>query len=167
MVKSWKDQPSRIPISSRLPKLFKLNKSEFWGSVVFYNYLQSFAGTGARQRPKKEQWTAEESAEAFQDILDCFEPDRVLVLGKDLWTNLPSNPRILARAPQRESKLPVANNIGGRNKVDEVCYWYITRSGKPALAMPIMHPSAPGFRHAIWIEPVTDWMNFDGSPIFR
>jgi hypothetical protein len=164
VVEQWKDEPHSSPVSSRLPKLFNMSKSEFWESVVFYNYLQTFAGLGARQRPKKEQWACLSSAEAFQSVLDHFQPDRILVLGKDLWTNLPSDPNVIASAPKAENRFSVANGAGSRNQTDEVCYWYYAHSGKPALAMPIVHPAAVGFSVSQWIQPVTEWMNFRKLP---
>ncbi len=84
-VNLWKDHGHSSPVSRLVPRLFGMTKPDFWQHVVFYNYLQTFAGPGARCRPKEEQWT-DDSAEASQTVLDRFEPDRILVLGKDTWT---------------------------------------------------------------------------------
>jgi hypothetical protein len=156
-VKFWKDHPHSSPVSYRVPGLFGMNKDRFWNSVIFYNYLQTFAGPGAKHRPKEEQWD-DGSAEAFQSVLDTFQPDRILVLGMDTWRNLPSDPRILFRAPVPEARLQVQNNIGRKNAVDAMAYWYSSRSGKLALAMPVYHPSAVIFSSVDWTSYIDDWM---------
>lgn len=161
VVKGWLGGNRKSRLSCHVPSLFKMEPDKFWPKVVFYNYVQDFAGDAGRIRPSKEMWADEDSANAFQAVLDCFEPDRILVLGKKLWTSLPSDRSVLGgRSPSPEPRLPVSNNIGSYNKVDECCYWYVSRSGAPALAMPIMHPSAPRFELAAWRRPVSNWLNF-------
>jgi hypothetical protein len=161
----WKDNPHRSPLSYRVPQLFSLPKSQFWNAVAFYNYLQTLAGPKARLRPSDEQWSDPSNALAFQKVLDDFEPDRILVLGKKTWQNLPSSPAELYREPLREFRLPVSNDLGGSQNVDTSCYWYFAATGKPALAMPIMHPAAPRFVTEAWIEPVAEWMRFPPPPL--
>ena len=162
-VEHWKDNPHSSPVSHAVPKLFGLQKAEFWESVVFYNYLQTFAGTGAKQRPTAEQWDAPDSAVAFQQVLDQFEPDRILVLGKQTWQNMPSNTELLHQAPLPEQRLRLRNNIGDHSPGDEVGYWYFTDKGKRALTMPIIHPAAVGFRTSDWTQSISDWMQMPGE----
>lgn len=160
VVEFWKDNPHRSPLSYRVPELFCLSKAEFWPQVVFYNYLQTFAGKKAKERPAASQWEESQSAPAFQEVLSVFAPDRILVLGKELWINLPSSDQHLARRPRAENSMPVSTNSRSFNDVDRTCYWYSTKDEKAALAMPIMHPSAPGFRTTDWSRAVTEWMTF-------
>jgi hypothetical protein len=160
VVEWWKDNPHPSPLSYRVPELFGIEKPKFWNKVVFYNYVQAFVGCAARVRPTEEMWADEGNAKEFQVVLDCFEPDRILVLGKKLWTNLPSSPALLEESPREERGLLVSNNVGSYNDVDRFCYWYVAHSGKSALAMPIMHPSAPRFELAKWKRPVADWLSF-------
>ena len=164
VVTHWKDKPHSSPVSHRVPALFGMPKNDFWDRVVFYNYLQTFAGPRARDRPKSEQWNDPNSAKAFQTVLDYFEPNRILVLGKDTWTNLPSDPRTLIRAPIPEPGLRLQHGSGNRNAVDEVAYWYLSRYGTLALAMPIMHPSSPRFPSHNWASTIDPWMSFSFKP---
>ena len=161
VVNGWCEGDRRSPLSYRVPGLFGLEPREFWRKVVFYNYVQGIVAKKPRVRQKDELWTEKNNAEAFQTILDCYRPQRILVLGKKLWTNLPSDEGPLnGKPPRPEYNLTVSNNIGSYNKVDECCYWYESRSGIPALAMPIMHPSAPRFQLDQWRQPVAGWLNY-------
>jgi hypothetical protein len=49
----WKDWPHRSPLSHSIPKLFSLEKPEFWKRVAFYNYLQAFCGSESACSPKR------------------------------------------------------------------------------------------------------------------
>jgi hypothetical protein len=55
---------------------------EFWNKVVFYNYIQDFVGQNARIRPTDEMWRQAEKP--FNEVLLKYQPDIVVVLGKDL-----------------------------------------------------------------------------------
>jgi hypothetical protein len=158
----WKDKPHRSPLSYRVPKLFGEDQKEvFWPKVAFYNYVQEFVGPAARVRPSEELWAERRNAQAFQEVLDTLRPDRILVLGKKLWTNLESKSPPLARRPEVEEGLPVSSTLNVRDHVDKGCYWYFTSSDHRALAMPIMHPAAVRFSLDEWITPITDWLSFD------
>jgi hypothetical protein len=164
MVDHWKDHSHSSPVSHRIPELFGMSKAEFWESVAFYNYLQTFAGSGARERPNDDQWN-EDSASAFQTVLDHLQPDRIMVLGKATWTNLPSSLTTLFAAPIPDDRLHIQNGIGFRNEADSVAYWYSSSSGKLALAMPIMHPSAVSFSGSDWKAYVDSWLKLNSPPI--
>ncbi|HRO75574.1 MAG TPA: uracil-DNA glycosylase family protein [Crocinitomicaceae bacterium] len=69
-----------------------LNKSadydellNFWDSVIFYNYVQSFTSE-PRSAPTKEQF--KESEEAFFEVLNKYQPDLIIVWGMRLWENM-------------------------------------------------------------------------------
>jgi hypothetical protein len=160
VVEWWKDHPHRSPLSHQIPKLFKMEKKVFWESVAFYNYVQAFVGPTARVRPNEELWNESRNAEAFQAVLDRLQPDRILVLGKKLWANLPSEKPLLYRHPDGEPGLVVSNDSGSYDDSDRLCYWYYARSGQKALAMPVMHPAAVRFSASAWVEPVANWMSF-------
>ena len=98
-----------------------MDKSEFWERVAFYNYVQTFS-SAARVRPSPEAWGDHVAVEAFQEVLDVLEPDRILVLGKDLWRSLPSDDGLLVCRPRAEENLPLLEKIGNRNPVDGVGY---------------------------------------------
>ena len=144
VVQYWKTHPHRSPVSYRVPAVFDMPKEEFWNRVAFYNFLQSFAGTGARMRPKREQWQSVQSHRAFQSVLDELLPDRILVLGKETWAHLPSSPETLLRAPVPEPRLPVADIFGRVDEVDKTAYWYAFRPTGAALAMPNRSPFLRG-----------------------
>ena len=55
---------------------------EFWNKVIFYNYIQDFVGENARKRPIDEMW--KQAKKPFEQVLHQYNPDIVVVLGKDL-----------------------------------------------------------------------------------
>lgn len=161
-VKSWIGGSRRSRLSYSVPKLFDCKPNDFWAKVIFYNYLQDFAGPTGRDRPSEKLWADHDSANAgaFQQVLDKHEPDRILVLGKKLWMNLPSKVPPLVYAPEPEARLPLSGDVRSYHPDDRFCYWYGTRRGKRALAMPIMHPAAIQFSSDEWIEPIANWLSF-------
>ncbi len=64
-------------------------REKFWNSVAFSNFVQSSVGRGARTRPSKEQWL--KGKETFFEILEDLKPQLVIVLGYQLWGNLPES----------------------------------------------------------------------------
>ena len=64
-------------------------RTEFWSSVAFANFVQESAGFGPRNRPTVEMW--EHGRLAFPELLDDLRPNLIIVLGKELWGNLPQN----------------------------------------------------------------------------
>lgn len=61
-------------------------KTEFWNSVIFMNYIQEFVDGGARKRPTKSQW--EQAVSYFQNIVMIHKPENILVFGYDLWDHV-------------------------------------------------------------------------------
>lgn len=58
-----------------------------WDDIAFYNYLQVAMG-GPRKAGTAEQYQA--AAEPFFSVLNRLHPDLLIVWGKRLWDNLPS-----------------------------------------------------------------------------
>jgi hypothetical protein len=67
-----------------------VDRSEFWERVAFYNYIQSFPGPRPRWRPTPEMWLA--AREPFLHTLSELSPQLLLVLGNELFLNLPKLP---------------------------------------------------------------------------
>lgn len=63
------------------------DKREFWHGVSFCNYVQQSVGVGARVRPSSDMFEA--SAPAFFELLESLRPQVMVVLGYELWRNLP------------------------------------------------------------------------------
>jgi hypothetical protein len=64
-------------------------RQKFWDSVAFFNYVQEFVGTGARNRPQPQQWLSAETA--YWEVLEKLKPDICIVLGEELWRHLPKS----------------------------------------------------------------------------
>jgi hypothetical protein len=74
---------------------------EFWNSVAFYNYIQEKVGTTPRQRPTPEMWPRWQGT--FLSVIETLAPDRILVLGLELWQNLQWL-KIIERSPEKEGE---------------------------------------------------------------
>lgn len=61
--------------------------ADAWSHASFANYIPELVGTAARQRPTAEHW--EQAKRAFPMLLSILKPDAILVLGSQLWDNLP------------------------------------------------------------------------------
>ena len=114
------------------------DKHRCWHSVAFYNYIQCSVGFGPRVRPTPEMW--EKSQMAFSEVINELQPDCIIVLGYQLWYNLPPN--------NGEQGPP----IGGAPQ--EETWRYPVNGNTPALAYGVRHPSA-GFSGWIWHPFVT------------
>jgi len=62
-------------------------RSRFWNSVAYYNFVQESAGLGPRDRLTLEMWQS--GVPAFFEVLTNLQPRCIVVLGKALWQNLP------------------------------------------------------------------------------
>ena len=108
-------------------------KQDFWRSVAFYNYIQESAGFGPRVRPKPEMWT--KSKAGFAEVLHEHAPQVLIVLGYQLWNNLPDLEgawdKPITGAPQTQT------------------WRYPLSKGGSCLAYGIKHPSS-GFTGSEW-----------------
>ena len=59
-----------------------------WQHVAFTNYVGGTVGEGPRKRPTSDMWKAAKCA-FLRDILNKLLPRRIIVLGKDMWSQMP------------------------------------------------------------------------------
>lgn len=130
---------TRIVIAGLGRKPSLEEKQRFWDSVAFYNFIQTPVGYGPRVRPAPAMWT--DAQPPFLEILEALMPHLVIVLGREMWHNLP------------EGFVP--GPPFGRDRSAE-SWWYIVadargraRTRTPALAVGFRHPSA-GFSGSYW-----------------
>ena len=63
-----------------------VEREEFWNSIMFYNYIQ-FCQSGPRKPLPSEYWA--DSEKAFQEILEKYAPDYIVVWGSRLYKGMP------------------------------------------------------------------------------
>ena len=68
----------------------EIDRSKFWNSVAFYNYVQFIVGAKSRVRPDAGMW--ENSKAPMLEVLHTLKPDRILVCGIELGKHLPDIP---------------------------------------------------------------------------
>lgn len=112
------------------------SRSAFWNSVAFYNYVQDFVGTAARQRPTPQHFRS--SWAPFGSVLADLRPDVVVALGFGLWRAMgPLLP------PRRPLGLDLPNGDAGR--------FTVLPQAQPGAGVfgYLKHPST-GYRPADW-----------------
>lgn len=137
----WKKLKSLIFDSE--DRISQIAGDEFWSQVLFYNYVQRLLDR-PRERPKPRDWAA--SAHGFQEVLSAYQPDRILVIGKDTWRHMAGDRELPGQEPIKESLFPLTGTLfaAGLDKSELSAYWYSTGAGHFALAAPIFHPAFPG-----------------------
>ena len=113
-------------------------RRQFWTSVVFYNFIQETVGPRPRIRPTDAMWRA--AGPALEEVLIQYEPGFVLVLGKQLWENLP-----IPLKPGPTVTLP-----DGRSRESRL---YFNDAGY-AFTFGINHPCSGGWAYSKW----TPWV---------
>lgn len=91
-----------------------------WQSIAFYNFVQSSAGMGPRERPSEEAFDA--SRAPFRAVIDALRPERVLVCGKGMWERMEEAP----------SELYLHDDLQG----------YYLANRKPVWCLATVHPTS-------------------------
>lgn len=114
----------------------------FWNSVLFYNFVQEMMPDRGF-RPTRKQFA--DSAAAFEEVLNAYEPDLIIAWGKTLFDRTPE--------------------LAGRNtpsimhdKIEIYTYEYTLRSGKMCRMMRMLHPAAPGYSKELWHEVIAEFL---------
>jgi hypothetical protein len=108
-------------------------RNQFWNSVAYFTFVQEYVGVGPGTRPTTQMW--ERGRKAFSEIVGEIKPECVIVLGKELWYNLPSE----GRTPGPLIENPVQSNTWQYKYSPEVSF----------LAYGVHHPSS-GFSSRYW-----------------
>jgi hypothetical protein len=110
-----------------------VSREEFWHSVAFYNYVQEWVGSGARQRPTDENWASGRGP--LRDVVAELRPERVVVLGKELWEHMDRPDSTTTTTASNGAAMEIRVYRGGSHS---------------ALTAMVHHPSS-GFEYARWI----------------
>jgi hypothetical protein len=113
---------NRLPVSSA-------ERREFWSSIAFYNYLQSFAGEGPGVSVAYEPFAKSDAA--FVEVLKKLSPDVVVVLGHRVWAHMGD------KGAQKDAPLS-APGVEERYKE---AWRYPTSNRMTALVFHVKHPS--------------------------
>lgn len=105
---------------------------QFWNSVFFYNYVQSFVPGGPGERPTAKQFS--DSAAPFHAVLDDVKPEAIVVMGRQVWTSMTE--RNAEKVDRDESSLGTIYR-----------YHY---DGGSCLAGHTHHPSSIGYSADYW-----------------
>lgn len=119
----------------------EIDRSTFWHSIAFYNFVQVFAGEKSRMPPTYQMF--KDASGAFFEALDHVKPTHVLALGVRLWSGMPEFDGPFGKFP-----------VDGKERA-----WGTYRyDGGAALAAHIWHPSS-GFSASRWHKVVKSFLN--------
>ena len=124
---SWMPTYTKFERAVNNKELGKIEKEQFWNSIIFYNYLQKAIG-GPRIEPDKNLYS--ESFEPFIEVLEKYKPDLIIVWGQRLYKALPPG----------NGKEGIPLDIEG-NLYDK-SWIYTLSNGKQVKLYAIDHPSA-------------------------
>lgn len=122
-------------IVSRVVEPTPLQAALAWKQVAFANYVQDFAGDGARQRPTGPQWT--QARNVFPVLLERLKPNMILALGRQLWDHMPGVKTALPAIAAPRSPRTV---------------WRMDYQGGHALMSWVYHPSWPNDSVATYVH---------------
>ncbi|WP_278372343.1 hypothetical protein [Segatella bryantii] len=103
---------------------FEQEKCELWDKVLFYNYVQR-AVADWNQKPNSEAY--EKSQAPFMEVINEYEPDVIIVWGKDAFNGTPGGGKF-------EESITFEDIMAKR-------YIYTLNSGKQCSMIKIHHPS--------------------------
>ena len=132
------------PPRHHLPNLDE--RSAFWHSVAFYNYIQQCVGFGPYPNPTPKMW--HQSRPAFRHLLNIHQPEVVIVLGRPNWWNIQ---RLGSEGPRIE---------GARYTETR----WLQHAGGACLAYGIKHPSARGFNGRYWHPFIMRTLQYGDGP---
>lgn len=72
-------------------------RRDFWERVAYYNYIQKLVGDWSRIRPTKQMW--HDAKEPLLSTLTELSPQILIILGFELYENLPELPESLICCP--------------------------------------------------------------------
>jgi hypothetical protein len=143
------------PFWKKLARLF--SDGEFWGHVMFYNYVQDIVGKGSRSRPTPRMWQSKAAINGFKEVLHTYKPQRILVIGKTTWRYMAGAKEFPEGPPIEEPRFRFSEKFNSNLAQSEQCaYWYPTVKGQFALAAPIYHPGYPAGFHQAETKRVAD-----------
>jgi hypothetical protein len=114
--------------------------TEWWNKILFYNYVQEPI-SGARVRPTAEQFR--NSSDAFFEILETYQPDKVIAWGESLYEHLPN---------QGHNATPITAPDG-----TEINTWLYPINQRNVEVMGITHPST-SFAWDYWHEIIKKFL---------
>lgn len=119
-------------------ELSQTEREDFWNSVMFYNYLQ-YALERPGQEPSPNQWKMwAKSEEAFEELLQKYMPDKIIVWGKRLFEAL----------PKWECTQETLTTDDGQ----QVPVRHYKFQGKTISALQVYHPAMPNGKARNWHE---------------
>ena len=114
-----------------------IDSNSIWNHLMFYNYLQRPL-RGPRMAGEKYH---EEAKEPFFAILEKYKPDYIIVWGRRLFVNLPSE-----------------NGMEGKYMTSiEINTWSYQIDGHTIKVLPVVHPSVD-FLWGYWHEVIVDFL---------
>lgn len=129
---TWKGTYSKF-INSIYFKVANLDeRKDLLDSVVFYNYLQDFAGD-THDKASQYDYKDPRHFEAFLSVIDTHKPDIVIAWGKYVWDALPDEWR--HGDANQESGITIAEE-----KIEK-CYVYPYAGNSKVTLLGINHPS--------------------------
>ncbi len=137
-------------------------RSQFFNSIAFYNYVQRSVGDAPDIPPTREMW--EDAAAPFRATLECLRPTHIVACGMRLWDNMPYDEDFWARPLKAlidcfgSENFPTTPKRSPKSLLGRYCY-----SEGESVILAIHHPSWKGYQPCAWHPVVKRFLRYDGS----
>lgn len=136
-------------------------RSGFYGSIAFCNYVQCSVGPTSDCRPTPEMW--EEAAAPFSVTLECLRPTHIVVCGMDLWDKMPAFEGVWA--PPSDTlircfdSVELPTTLASWRQPSNLLGCYGNSEGQ-SVALAIHHPSWVSYEPSAWHPVVKRFLQY-------
>lgn len=135
-------------------------RTRFFNSVAFCNYVQDSVGEAHNKRPTREMW--EEAAAPFRATLESLCPTHILACGMRLWRNMPYDEDFWTQPSDTLVGCLDSVRLPTPRRPSKILGCYRHSEGQ-SVVLAIHHPSWKRYQPRAWYPVVKRFLRYDGS----
>jgi|GEM_PF-207315 len=132
-------------------------RSGFFESVAFYNYVQCSVGSAPDIPPTQEMW--DEAAAPFRTTLESLRPTHILACGMRLWDNMPGAEEVCSPPPESLVRWFDPIDFPTRWPPESLLGYYRHSEGQ-SVVLAIHHPSWKRYQPSAWHPVVKRFLEY-------
>lgn len=132
-------------------------RTRFFRSLAFYNYVQRSVGNSHDMPPTREMW--DEAAAPFHTTLESLRPTHVLACGMRLWDNMPEIEEIWTPPSEPLIRWFDSVEFPTRWRPESLLGCYRHSDGQ-SVVLAIHHPSWKRYQPSVWHPVVKRFLEY-------